>query len=104
MDIRKIIITKTFGEISGFPFHDNDDIDPVKLQKLDLRVKQHCGEAQYKLIHPKLIPTQTKVYRFPKYEFILQAYDHIDAVVIYNDKIPEDLEKWVSEKINESES
>ena len=94
MDIRKITISKTFGEISGFPFQKEDKIDLLKFQKLDQRMESQ----KYNVLKPELISQSDGYYRFPKYEFIVQIFNHPESIILYNDIIPGELENWIKEK------
>lgn len=95
MDIRSITISQTFGHIAGFPFKDEDDIEPLKFQKLN---KRFTGR-EFKVTSPELIPTSKGFLRFPKFEFIVEINGHTNSYIFYNDYIPNDLEKWLAVRI-----
>ena len=91
MDIRSITISQTFAFIAGFPFKVEDDIDPLKFQKLKGK--------KFIVSSPELIPTSKDFLKFPKFEFIVEINGHTNSYIFYNDYIPNELEKWLTDKI-----
>ena len=95
IDIRVTIISRTFSDIAGIPLREDDDIDPVSIQKLQEGVRQHLGLDEHDVIPPRLLPHESGALRFPRYEVMVGIIGRERAVILYTDELPEDLQRRI---------
>ncbi len=101
LDIRVIVVSRTFADIAAIPMCEKEDLDPIALQRLATRVPEQLHTTEYDVLPAQLIPHPKGFLRFPKYEVMATAYGIPRAIVFFTDQIDQNLEKQVRDAFTE---